>query len=71
MTDDANQPPDRDDWLREGYRAYMRSLTPAQKEQLLRHAWVEGYKVGGEEKAKRRMEEKYRELNPVEPEGAS
>jgi len=49
----------------------MRSLTPAQKKQPLREAWLTGYEAGGEEEAKRRMEEKYRELNPVEPEGAS
>jgi len=71
MADDANKPPDRDDWLREGYKVYLRSLTPAQKEQRLREAWLAGFDAGGEVEAKRRMEETYHELNPAEPEEAS
>jgi len=48
-----------------------RMLEAQRKERLIRRAWAEGYKAGGEEEARRRMEEKYPELNPVEPEGAS
>jgi hypothetical protein len=54
----------KEDWLTEGFREYRKAVDAGQKEKLLRQAWAEGFRAGGEQEAKRRMEAKYRELNP-------